>query len=164
MVDALQLVLKYLKDIGIDAKANQQEYGAYIASTFYGKYESMAFGPQTPFLDPDNFLFGPHMPGELKNQSHVNDPVLADMLIRQRRTADVAKRREVLHDIQRHLAKQQYYVYAAVRRLHRRLGRRAQELLAEPGLRLGRQGDRGLARPLRKDEARGRAPRALNPA
>ena len=82
-------------------------------STFYGKYESMAFGPQTPFLDPDNFLFGPHMPGELKNQSHVNDPVLADMLIRQRRTADVAKRREVLHDIQRHLAKQQYYVYAA---------------------------------------------------
>ena len=91
----------------------QQEYGAYIASTFYGKYESMAFGPQTPFLDPDNFLFGPHMPGELKNQSHVNDPVLADMLIRQRRTADVAKRREVLHDIQRHLAKQQYYVYAA---------------------------------------------------
>ena len=112
-VDALTLVLKYLKDIGIDAKAIQQEYGAYIASTFYGKYESMAFGPQTPFLEPDNFLFGPHMPGELKNQSHVNDPVLADMLIRQRRTADVAKRREVLHDIQRHLAKQQYYVYAA---------------------------------------------------
>ena len=88
-VDALQLVLKYLKDIGIDAKANQQEYGAYIASTFYGKYESMAFGPQTPFLEPDNFLFGPHMPGELKNQSHVNDPVLADMLIRQRRTRNV---------------------------------------------------------------------------
>jgi peptide/nickel transport system substrate-binding protein len=111
MVDSLQLLLKYLKDIGIEAKPNQQEYGAYIATTFYGKYESMAFGPQTPFLDPDNFLFGPHMPGELKNQSHVNDPVLSDMLIRQRRTADVARRREVLHDIQRHLAKQQYYVY-----------------------------------------------------
>ena len=58
MVDSLQLLLKYLKDIGIDAKANQQEYGAYIVSTFYGKYESMAFGPQTPFLEPDNFLFG----------------------------------------------------------------------------------------------------------
>jgi peptide/nickel transport system substrate-binding protein len=112
VVDSLQLLLKYLKDIGIDAKANQQEYGAYISTTFYGKYESMAFGPQTPFLDPDNFLFGPHMPGELKNQGHVNDPVLGDLLIRQRRTADVAKRREVLHEIQRYLAKQQYYVYA----------------------------------------------------
>ena len=108
----MQLLLKYLKDIGIDAKPIQQEYGAYISTTFYGKYESMAFGPQTPFLDPDNYLFGPYMAGELKNQSHVNDPVLGDMLIRQRRTADVAKRREVLHEIQRHAAKQQYYVYA----------------------------------------------------
>jgi len=111
-VDAVQLVLKYLKDIGIDAKPIQQEYGAYISTTFYGKYESMAFGPQTPFLDPDNYLFGPYMPNELKNQSHVNDPVLGDLLIRQRRTADVAKRREVLHEIQRHAARQQYYVYA----------------------------------------------------
>jgi peptide/nickel transport system substrate-binding protein len=111
-VDAVQLLLKYLKDIGIDAKPIQQEYGAYISTTFYGKYESMAFGPQTPFLDPDNYLFGPYMPGELKNQSHVNDPVLGDLLIRQRRTADVAKRRDVLHEIQRHAAKQQYYVYA----------------------------------------------------
>ena len=112
LVDGLQLLLKNLKDIGIDAKLNQQEYGAYISTTFYGKYESMAYGPQTPFLDPDNFLFGPHMPGELKNQSHVNDPVLGDMLIRQRRIADVAKRRELVHEIQRYLAKQQYYVYA----------------------------------------------------
>jgi len=112
LVDSLQLLLKNLKDIGIDAKLIQQEYGAYIATTFYGKYESMAYGPQTPFLDPDNFLFGPHMPGELKNQSHVNDPVLGDMLIRQRRIADVAKRRELVHEIQRYLAKQQYYVYA----------------------------------------------------
>ena len=112
LVDSLQLLLKNLKDIGIDAKLNQQEYGAYISTTFYGKYESMAYGPQTPFLDPDNFLFGPHMPGELKNQSHVNDPVLGDMLIRQRRIADVAKRRELVHEIQRYLAKQQYYVYA----------------------------------------------------
>ena len=32
------------------------------------------------------------------------------MLIRQRRTADVAKRREIIFDIQRYLAKQQYYI------------------------------------------------------
>ena len=32
------------------------------------------------------------------------------MLIRQRRTPDLAKRREVIHDIQRYLAQQQYYV------------------------------------------------------
>ena len=32
------------------------------------------------------------------------------MLIRQRRTQDLAKRREVINEIQHHLAKQQYYV------------------------------------------------------
>ena len=111
VMDQLQLILKYLKDVGIDAKPIQQEYGAYISTTFYGKYESMAFGPQTPFLDPDNFVYGPHVANELKNQSHVEDPIATDLLVRQRRTMDPGKRREVLFDIQRHLAKQQWYVY-----------------------------------------------------
>jgi len=51
--------------------------------------------------------------GELKNQSHVKDPVVTDLLVRQRRTLDAAKRREIIHEIQRHLAKQQYYVQTA---------------------------------------------------
>ena len=76
----------------------------------------MTFGPQTPFLEPDNFLFGQYYPGEPKNQSHINDPVVADLLVRQRRTFDVAKRREIIHEIQRYLAKQQYYVQLPVRR------------------------------------------------
>jgi len=110
LIDMTQLVLKGLKDIGIDAKLNTKEYGAYIATTFYGKFDSMAFGPQTGFQEPDNFLYGQYYPGELKNQSHINDPIVADMLVRQRRIQDVAKRREVIYEIQRYLAKQQYYV------------------------------------------------------
>jgi ABC-type transport system substrate-binding protein len=73
----------------------------------------MAFGPQTPFLEPDNILFGYYYPGEPKNQSHLNDPIVTDAIIRQRRTLDPNKRREIIHDIQRHLAKQQYYIATA---------------------------------------------------
>jgi len=113
VIDTAQLVLKQLKDLGIDAKLSQKEYGAYISTTFYGKFDSMGFGPQTGFQEPDNFLYGQYYPGELKNQSHINDPVVADMLIRQRRTHEVPKRREIIHEIQRHLAKQQYYVQLA---------------------------------------------------
>jgi peptide/nickel transport system substrate-binding protein len=113
MIDMTQLVLKGLKDIGIDVKLNTKEYGAYIATTFYGKFDSMAFGPQTGFQEPDNHLYGQYYPGELKNQSHINDPIVADMLVRQRRTLDVAKRREVIFEIQRYLAKQQYYIQMA---------------------------------------------------
>jgi peptide/nickel transport system substrate-binding protein len=110
LVDTAQLLMKDLKAVGIDVKLNTKEYGAYISTSFYGKFDSMAYGPQTPYLEPDNFLYGQYYPGELKNQSHFNDPVAADMLIRQRRTLDLAKRKELIWDIQRHLAKQQYYV------------------------------------------------------
>jgi peptide/nickel transport system substrate-binding protein len=110
LVDSMQLVQKDLKAIGIDVKIDQKEYGAYIATCFYGKFDSMTYGPQSGFLEPDNFLFGQYYPEELKNQSHINDPVVADMLVRQRRTFDSAKRREIIYDIQRHLAKLQYYV------------------------------------------------------
>jgi len=99
LVDSTQIILK-----------NTKEYGAYITSCFYGNFPSMTYGPQTPFLDPDSFLYGQYYPGEPRNQSHINDPVLADMLVRQRRTFDVPKRKELIAEIQRHLAKQQYYV------------------------------------------------------
>ena len=110
LVDSMQLVLKNLKDVGIDAKLDQKEYGAYITSCFYGKFDSMTYGPQTPFLEPDSFLYGQYYPDEPRNQSHIKDPVLADMLIRQRRTFDLAKRKEQVAEIQKYLAKQQYYI------------------------------------------------------
>ena len=110
LVDAMQIVLKNLKDVGIEAKLDTKEYGAYITSCFYGKFDSMTYGPQTPFLEPDSFLYGQYFPEEPRNQSHVKDPVLADMLVRQRRTFEVPKRKELIAEIQRYLAKQQYYV------------------------------------------------------
>src|SRR4029434_10224430 len=112
LVDTVQLVIKHLKAVGIDAKLDQREYGAYQATCRVGKYDSMGFGPLTPFLEPDNFLFGQYYTGEPRNRSHVADPALDDLLVRQRRTMDLKRRKEVINDIQRHLAKQQYYVHA----------------------------------------------------
>jgi ABC-type transport system substrate-binding protein len=99
--------------VGIDAKLNTLEYGAYIARVLSGKHDSMVFGPYTPFLEPDGFLFFQYYPGESRNISIVNDPVVADMLVRQGRTLDPARRRQIIFDIQRYLAKQQYYIQMA---------------------------------------------------
>ncbi len=110
LVDLAQLILKDLKSVGIDARLDTKEYGAFIASCYFGQFESMTYGPQTPFLEPDNFLYSMHYPGEQKNQSHVDDPVVTDFLLRQRRTFDAAKRREIIAEIQRYLATQQYYI------------------------------------------------------
>jgi len=109
LVDQAQLVLKQLKDAGIEARLDQKEYGAYFSTCFVGKFDSMAFGPQPPFLEPDGYL-SQYLPGEPRNQSHVDDPVATDMIVRQRRTLDPTKRRDIVHALQRHLAGQQYYV------------------------------------------------------
>jgi peptide/nickel transport system substrate-binding protein len=108
--DLMQILVKNFKDVGIETKLDAKEYGAYMATCFSGEFDSTAYGPQRPFLEPDTFLFAQYYPGAPKNQSHINDPMVAEMLVRQRRTFDVAKRREIVHDIQRHLAKQQYYL------------------------------------------------------
>ena len=110
LVDAMQLVLKDLKSVGIEVKLNQKEYGAFISSTAVGNYEGIYYGPATPFLDPDNYLYTIYYPGHPRNIGKINDPVLTDLLIRQRRLQDPAKRRQVIHDIQRHVAGQQHLV------------------------------------------------------
>jgi ABC-type transport system substrate-binding protein len=69
LVDTMTLVLKNLKDVGIDAKLDQKEYGAYQATCRFGKFDSMVFGPMTPYLEPDSFLFGQYYTGEPRNRS-----------------------------------------------------------------------------------------------
>ena len=50
-------------------------------------------------------------PDSRRNSSHVNDPTLTAMLKEQRRTTDLAARKQLIFDIQRYAAEQQYYVY-----------------------------------------------------
>ena len=45
MLDDVQLILRYLKDVGIEAELRIQEHGAYVATTVQGKYEGMIRGP-----------------------------------------------------------------------------------------------------------------------
>ena len=51
------------------------------------------------------------MPGQPLNSSGVDDARLTEMIKLQRRTFDVAKRREIIYDIQRHASQQVYYLY-----------------------------------------------------
>jgi peptide/nickel transport system substrate-binding protein len=109
--DAVQLVQRYLKDVGIEADMKLQEYGAYMATTFLGKYDGMAMGPLSITWDPDSVLYGMYAPDQPRNSGHVNDPKLTAMLKEQRRTRDLEARRQLIFDIQRYIATQQYYIY-----------------------------------------------------
>ncbi|MGH8056699.1 MAG: ABC transporter substrate-binding protein [Candidatus Entotheonellia bacterium] len=111
LVDAAQMVLHDLKEVGIEAEMKIQEYGAYMATTGQGKFEGMTLGPYAIGWEPDSALYGPYVPDQPRNRGHVNDPKMTAMAKEQRRTRDLAARKQLIFDMQRYAAEQQYYVY-----------------------------------------------------
>jgi peptide/nickel transport system substrate-binding protein len=111
LIDAAQLVQGYLKDVGIEAELKLQEYGAYLATTFAGKYEGMAMGPIAIAWEPDSSPYGMYVPDQSRNSGHVGDPKITAMLKEQRQTRDLEARKKLIFEFQRYAAEQQYYVY-----------------------------------------------------
>jgi peptide/nickel transport system substrate-binding protein len=100
-----------LSKIGITVEFKPEEYGKYISTTYLGKFEKMAMGPQAPGNEIDDWLFSAFHPEQPHNRSHVADAELNKLLVAQRRELDQKKRLAIVHDIQRHLADKAYYVY-----------------------------------------------------
>jgi peptide/nickel transport system substrate-binding protein len=111
MTDAAQLAQRALKEIGIEAELKIEEYGAYMATTYVGKFEGLALSGISIAWEPDSVLYGLYAPDQPRNSGHVNDPKITAMLKEQRRTKDREARKKIIFDIQRHIAEQQYYVY-----------------------------------------------------
>jgi peptide/nickel transport system substrate-binding protein len=110
-IDAVQVALKNWKGAGIDGELKLKEYGAFISSTIFGKFDKMAVGLFGAWTDPDSYLYRYYVPGQPTNAGGVDDPKATQMIKLQRRTFDVAKRREILYDLQRYLSQQAYYLY-----------------------------------------------------
>ena len=108
-LDAVQLIQRALKDVGITAELKLQEFGAYTATTARGKFEGMAYSFSPNAWDAERPFFTTDIRQD--NMSHVNDPTLTAMFKAQRRTQDVEARKHIIFDMQRYAAEQQYYVY-----------------------------------------------------
>src|SRR5262249_38901476 len=110
-VDELQVTMQSWKEAGIDAELKSKEFGAFMASSIFGKFDKVMHSLPGGSPIADISLQVSHVPGELLNASGVDDPKLTEMIRLQRRTLDAAKRREIVYDIQRYLAEQVYYSY-----------------------------------------------------
>jgi len=109
-----ELAVDELSKVGIKIELQPEEYGKYISTTYLGKFDKLAMGPITPFLEVDDFLYGVFYPGQPNNRGHIDDPELNAMLIAQRRELDPEKRKRIVHNIQRYLADKAYYVYIPI--------------------------------------------------
>jgi peptide/nickel transport system substrate-binding protein len=111
-MDAVQVSLRNWKQAGIEGDLKLKEFGAFISSAIFGKFEKMILTLRGGTTDPDTY-FTPFLPGEPLNASGVNDPKLTEMIKLQRRTFDDKKRRDIVYDIQRYASQQVYYGYGA---------------------------------------------------
>src|SRR5881296_2312605 len=110
-VDNLQVDMKNWKAGGIETELKSKEFAAFMSMTIFGKFDKMAHSLRGGTPVPDITLYAAHIPGQPLNSSGVDDPKLTEMIRLQRRTYNVSKRREIVYDIQRHLAEQVYYHY-----------------------------------------------------
>jgi peptide/nickel transport system substrate-binding protein len=110
-LDAVQVGLSNWKKAGIEAELKLKEYGAFISSTIFGRFEKMGSGLFGAWADPDGYLYRYFVPGQPLNASGVNDPKLTEMIKLQRRTFNAAKRREIIYDIQRYVSQHVYVIY-----------------------------------------------------
>ncbi len=99
-MDAVQVALRNWKQAGIEGDLKLKEYGAFVSTAIFGKFDKMILTLRGATTDPDTY-FIPFLPGEPLNSSGVNDPKLTEMIKLQRRTFDSQKRNEILSDIQR---------------------------------------------------------------
>jgi peptide/nickel transport system substrate-binding protein len=113
---SVELVIKQLKEAGIEATLAPQDYAAYISTTFLGKFEApnFVYGLQTPYQDPHDYLFNMYHPKGVRNHSGVDDPTLTAMIEKQMATLDKAERKKIIQDIQRYLGEKQYYAMGTV--------------------------------------------------
>jgi peptide/nickel transport system substrate-binding protein len=108
-LDTVQINVKNWKAAGFDIDLKLKEYGAFISSTIYGKFDHMYVGLRGAWADPEAYFYRLFVPEQPNNVMPVNDPKLTEMIKRQRRTLDVAKRRQIVHDVQRYAAEQGYF-------------------------------------------------------
>ena len=116
-----------------------------MATTAQGKFEGLVRGPYGIAWEPDSPLYRAYASDSSWNTAHVNDPKVTAVLKEQRRTKDLETRRQLIFDIQRYAAEQQYYRLPQLQHVHGLLATVREELCSQPELRLRRSRRRAVA-------------------
>lgn len=106
-----------LKEAGFNPTIIVQDYlREYIAAgqTFFGNYQGVFYGLQTPFTDPHDYLFNMLHSASARNHAGIKDPQLEKMIDDEAVTLNEAERVKRSHDIQRFVMQKMYYIPVAV--------------------------------------------------
>jgi peptide/nickel transport system substrate-binding protein len=94
---------------GIKVNVKIKEHAAYQATTILGQFDGMD-GDQVPVFDAGDWFLLTNLPGALRNNSHVNDPTITDLVNKQRSELDPKKRLDLVHQLVQYSAGQVNYL------------------------------------------------------
>ncbi len=92
-----------LEAIGIDVTLELLDYSTYFSSRWPDVEYDIQFGPQTPFLEPDEWLRSQLATGASRNWYNISDPELDALLDAQLGLTDPDERAEAIQEIQRYV-------------------------------------------------------------
>lgn len=91
-----------LKAVGINVTLDLLDYATYFGSRWPDEEYDLQFGPQTPFLEPDEWLRLQMKTDAARNWYNISDPTLDAMLDEQIAIVDPDERAEKIKEIQRY--------------------------------------------------------------
>ncbi|MEM9563972.1 MAG: ABC transporter substrate-binding protein [Actinomycetota bacterium] len=95
-------LIEDLKAVGINATLEMLDYATYFGSRWPDVEYDIQFGPQTPFLEPDEWLRLQMRTGAARNWYNLSDPDLDALIDEQLTIVDPAERAEKIREIQRY--------------------------------------------------------------
>lgn len=103
-----ELVILYLKKIGIEAELKMMEHPAFLASWQDHSFEIAVRIPANDD-DPNGYTHALYGTGATRNAGQVSDPKLDALLREQQRAPDPNKRRDIFHQIERYMLSEAYW-------------------------------------------------------
>jgi len=101
--------------VGLKLTPISVQYNQWISSVYRPpfNFDGILWGPARFYADPDPYVWywlNPDPTQGIANQSRVNDPMLVDLITRQRQTLKSDDRKPIFDQIAKIVADQQYYV------------------------------------------------------
>ena len=91
-----------LEAVGFNVTLDLLDYSTYFGSRWPDVEYDLQFGPQTPFLEPDEWLRGQMGTGQGRNWYNISDPELDGLLDEQLGILDEEERIKAVQEIQRY--------------------------------------------------------------
>ncbi|MBB4930437.1 peptide/nickel transport system substrate-binding protein [Lipingzhangella halophila] len=102
-VRATEWVVEDLARVGIEVEMEMVEYATYFTNTWPTVDYEISAGPQTPFLEPDEWLRAQHHSEGYRNWYNIDDPEVDQAVAAQAGILDPEVRAENVRDAQRYL-------------------------------------------------------------